>query len=48
MAKSKCAKFKAKKTYPSRVMASVQRLRDPQTHHAGPPTGNKVKVECFG
>ena len=48
MAKSNCAKFKVKRTCPSRVMASAQRLRDPQTHQAGRPTGNSVKVECFG
>ena len=48
MAKSNFAKFKVKRTCPSRVMASAQRLRDPQTHQAGRPTGNRVKVECFG
>ena len=48
MAKSNCAKFKVKRTYPSRVMASAQRLRDPQTHQTGRPTGNRAKVECFG
>ena len=47
MAKSNCAKFKVKRTCPSRVMASTQRLRDPQTHQPGRPTGNRVKVECF-
>ena len=29
-------------------MASAQRLRDPLTHQAGRPTGNRVKMECFG
>ena len=48
MAKSNRAKFKVKRTCPSRVMASAQRLRDPQTHQGGRPTGNRVKVECFG
>ena len=48
MAKSNFAKFKVKRTCPSRVMASAQRLRDPQTHQAGRPTGNRVKIECFG
>ena len=48
MAKSNCAKFKVKRTYPSKVMASAQRLRNPQTDQTGRPTGNRVKVECFG
>ena len=29
-------------------MASAKRLCDPQTHQAGRPTGNRVKVEDFG
>ena len=48
MAKSNFAKFKVKRTCPSRVMASTQRLHNPQTHQAGQPTGNRVKVERFG